>query len=108
MKTLGDIFKVDQNGILDFLKKFIKGCENKFANVEVDKRILLLDSFFEWSETEDTIKACLESIPVSPVIDEIWLTEKELVEKFDDEGDLKEKFVMKYEKIHEQAAQKSV
>lgn len=100
--TLSDFVKMDQNGISDFLRQFIEGCVKKFANVEVDKRILLLDNTFIAYKRDNQIKECLQNLSVNPSIDEIWLTEKEYDDEYDEDGNPKETYIskIKYERIY--------
>lgn len=99
---LSEIYKLNTDGITDYLKKFIEGCEKKFSNVTVDKNILLLDNNFISPKRDEIIRNCLENLSVPSCIDEIWVCKKKYDDKYDEDGNFNDTYIsdISYEKIY--------
>ena len=102
LTQLRNLNQLNTDGITDYLKKFLSGCEKKFSNVTVDKNILLLDNNFLSDKRDETIQKCLETLSVPSCVNEIWICKKEYDDEYDEEGDYDYTYIydISYEKIY--------
>lgn len=103
ISTLGDIMNINKDGITEYLIKFMQECEKKFSNVQVDRRILLLDNNFISYKRDRIIRECLEKLSIPTCIDEIWICKKEYEDEYNEDGDPVYTYIanISYEKIYE-------
>lgn len=89
--SLCNHIKINEEGVTDFLKKFVNSCDRKFMELNketsTEKNILLLTHGSTLSEATNVIATCLEKIAVPKSIHEIWVTDYQYESVYDDDGD---------------------
>ena len=100
--NLREINQLNTDGITEYLKKFIEGCEKKFSNVTADKNILILDNNFLSYKRDEVIRECLKKLSVPSCIDEIWICKKEYDDEYNEEGDFDYTYIsdISFEKVY--------
>lgn len=85
---LSTITNINENGLYDYLVKFLGSCERKFCNQsKFCKNILLLDHNFISYRCMDIIDACIKKCEIPKCISEIWVCDKEVESEYNEDGD---------------------
>lgn len=89
--SLRDFFKINEDGVLDFLKKYLYSCDNKFRTLNeetsTEKNILLLTHDSTLGEATNVIANCIEKLDVPLSIHEIWVTDYHYESIYNDDGE---------------------
>ncbi len=89
--SLRDYFNINEEGVSDFLKKYLDSCNNKFKalnkETSTERNILLLTHESTLSEATNVIANCLEKLVVPKSIQEIWVTDYHYESVYNDDGD---------------------
>lgn len=88
---LRDFFKINEEGVTNFLKKHLYSCDKKFKTLNketsTEKNILLLTHDSTLGEATNVIANCLEKLNVPESIHEIWVTDYHYESIYNDDGE---------------------
>ncbi len=102
--TLSTITNINENGLHDYLLKFLNSCEKKFCNqIKSGKNILLLDHNFISYRCMDIIDACIKKCEIPKCISEIWVCDKEIEYEYNKDGDEDGEYIadISYRRLYE-------
>lgn len=89
--SLSDFISINEEGVTDYLKKFICNSDKKFKQLNKDtvtkKNILLITHDSTLSKATDTIENCLNKMAVPESIHEIWVTDNIYESVYNEDGD---------------------
>lgn len=89
--SLREYLKINEEGVIDFLKKYLLSCDKKFRALNketfTEKNIFLLTHESSLSEATNVIANCIGKLVVPKSIHEIWVTDYHYESVYNDDGD---------------------